>query len=67
MTLSHLVSCFCISTEVIRIIIDLPFLCAAAKGQFIKDAGLAGFAMWEAGGDSDDILLNAITSAVGST
>ncbi|KAH9027953.1 chitinase [Lactarius pseudohatsudake] len=32
----------------------------AAKGEYIRDAGLAGFAMWEAGGDSDDILLDAI-------
>ncbi|KZP14641.1 glycoside hydrolase family 18 protein [Athelia psychrophila] len=31
-----------------------------AKGQFIVDAGLAGFAMWEAGGDLGDILLDAI-------
>ena len=66
MTLYPLVSCFCTSTKDNRII-DVPFLCAAAKGQFIKDAGLAGFAMWQAGGDSDDILLDAITSAVGST
>ncbi|KAH8984623.1 glycoside hydrolase family 18 protein [Lactarius akahatsu] len=32
----------------------------AAKGEYIRDAGLAGFAMWEAGSDSDDILLDAI-------
>ena len=66
MTLSHLVSCFCTSTEDNRVILNTHFLCAAAKGQFIKDAGLAGFAMWQAGGDSDDILLDAITSAIGS-
>ncbi|KAI9458900.1 glycoside hydrolase [Lactarius psammicola] len=36
----------------------------AAKGQYIKDAGLAGFAVWEAGGDSNDILLDAIKSAI---
>jgi len=36
-----------------------------AKGQYIKEAGLAGFAMWETGGDSNDILLNAINSAIG--
>ncbi|KAL0059639.1 hypothetical protein AAF712_013604 [Marasmius tenuissimus] len=34
----------------------------AAKGEFIRANGLAGFAMWEAGGDSDDILLDAIRS-----
>ncbi|THG97747.1 hypothetical protein EW145_g7554 [Phellinidium pouzarii] len=32
----------------------------AAKGKFITDSGLAGFAMWETGGDSGDILLDAI-------
>ncbi|KAI9452739.1 chitinase [Russula earlei] len=35
----------------------------AAKGQFIKTAGLRGFTMWEAGGDSHDILLDAIRSS----
>jgi len=39
----------------------------AAKGKYIKSAGLAGFAMWEAGGDSHNILLKAINSAVGNT
>ncbi|THH18711.1 hypothetical protein EW146_g2328 [Bondarzewia mesenterica] len=34
-----------------------------AKGKFIADVGLAGFAMWEAGGDSNNILLNAISEA----
>ncbi len=33
-----------------------------AKGQFISDNGLAGFAIWEAGGDSSDILLDAARS-----
>ncbi|KAA1479345.1 glycoside hydrolase [Dentipellis sp. KUC8613] len=37
----------------------------AAKGQFISTAGLAGFAMWEAGGDRNDILLDAITGGMG--
>jgi len=37
----------------------------AAKGAFIADAGLAGFAMWEAAGDWDDILLDAIRSGAG--
>ncbi|KAF8510380.1 glycoside hydrolase family 18 protein [Gautieria morchelliformis] len=31
-----------------------------AKGAYIKSAGLRGFSMWEAGGDSQDILLDAI-------
>ena len=37
----------------------------AAKGKFIHSNGLAGFAMWEAGGDYNDILLNSIRSALG--
>ncbi|KAJ4479205.1 chitinase [Lentinula aciculospora] len=36
-----------------------------AKGNFIAEYGLAGFAMWEAGGDFNDILLDSIRSAVG--
>ncbi|KAJ3856394.1 glycoside hydrolase family 18 protein [Lentinula lateritia] len=36
-----------------------------AKGNFIAAYGLAGFAMWEAGGDFNDILLDAIRAAVG--
>jgi len=37
----------------------------AAKGEFIIDMGLAGFAMWEAGGDSNDMLLDAIENGMG--
>ena len=37
----------------------------AAKGQFINDAGLLGFAMWEAAGDYNDMLLDAISDAIG--
>ena len=37
----------------------------AAKGNYIKEAGLRGFAMWEAGGDYHDILLDSIRSAAG--
>ncbi|TFK43785.1 glycoside hydrolase family 18 protein [Crucibulum laeve] len=36
-----------------------------AKGSFIRSKGLRGFAMWEAGGDSRDILLNSIRSSGG--
>ena len=35
----------------------------ALKGNFIHDQGLAGFAMWEAGGDKDDQLLDAISES----
>ena len=37
----------------------------AAKGQYIEETGLRGFEMWEAGGDYNDILLDAINEAVG--
>ena len=36
-----------------------------AKGNFIKETGLRGFAMWEAGGDYDEILIDAIRDAAG--
>ena len=36
----------------------------AAKGEFINDMGLAGFAVWHIAGDSDDILLDAISDAM---
>ncbi|THU83227.1 hypothetical protein K435DRAFT_871510 [Dendrothele bispora CBS 962.96] len=32
----------------------------AAKGEFISGKGLAGFAIWEAGGDYKDLMLDAI-------
>jgi chitinase len=38
----------------------------AAKGKFIKSKKLRGFSLWEAGGDSNDILLDSIRKAVGS-
>ncbi|EGO03459.1 glycoside hydrolase family 18 protein [Serpula lacrymans var. lacrymans S7.3] len=37
----------------------------AAKGAYINQAGLRGFAMFEAAGDSNDILLDAISNAIG--
>jgi hypothetical protein len=39
----------------------------AAKGQVIHDLNLAGFAMWEAGGDPKGILVNSIRSAMQTT
>ncbi|KAG6826962.1 hypothetical protein H0H92_013736 [Tricholoma furcatifolium] len=36
----------------------------AAKGKFISDNAILGFAMWDAAGDSDNILIDAITSAM---
>ena len=47
------------------VLTDLCLHHTAAKGKFINEAGLAGFAMWETGGDSDDILLDAIRSGIG--
>ena len=37
----------------------------SAKGRFIKDTERRGFAMWEAGGDFNDILLDAILFGAG--
>ncbi|KAF8836468.1 hypothetical protein BDN67DRAFT_1014685 [Paxillus ammoniavirescens] len=37
----------------------------AAKGRYIRETGLRGFSMWEAGGDYDDILLDSIRRAAG--
>ncbi|CAL1708903.1 unnamed protein product [Somion occarium] len=37
----------------------------AAKGKFIVDSGMAGFAMWEAAGDHNDLLLDSINAAMG--
>ncbi|KAF9463284.1 chitinase [Collybia nuda] len=37
----------------------------SAKGAFIKSKGLRGFAMWEAGGDSNDILLDSVRRSGG--
>ncbi|KAF4809936.1 Chitinase A1 [Colletotrichum siamense] len=36
-----------------------------AKGKYLTGAGMAGFAMWEAGGDYKNILIDSIRSAVG--
>lgn len=58
-TPSHLV-CFMFSTPIYIIDVSL----AAAKGQYIKQANLAGFAVYEEGGDYNNILLNAINGAM---
>ncbi|TFY82454.1 hypothetical protein EWM64_g1554 [Hericium alpestre] len=39
----------------------------AAKGDFIKSKGLAGFNMWETGSDFNNILVDSIRSAAGFT
>jgi GH18 family chitinase len=42
-----------------------PDAATAAKGAFIRDQGLLGFAMWESVGDYDDLLLDAIENGMG--
>ncbi|KAF5383230.1 hypothetical protein D9615_004978 [Tricholomella constricta] len=37
----------------------------AAKGEFINANGLRGFAMWHSAGDSNDILIDSISGAMG--
>lgn len=36
-----------------------------AKGRFIQQSSLLGFAMWEAAGDYEDMLLDAISDGMG--
>ncbi|KAK7051552.1 hypothetical protein VNI00_004531 [Paramarasmius palmivorus] len=38
---------------------------AEAKGKFIKDAGIAGFAAWHTGGDYNNILIDGIRKNMG--
>lgn len=40
-------------------------LSTAAKGRFIQQSGLLGFAMWEVAGDYEDMLLDAISDGMG--
>ena len=37
----------------------------AAKGSYVHDVGLLGFAMWNAAEDYDDILVDAISEGAG--
>lgn len=37
----------------------------AAKGKFIVDNKLLGFSMWDITGDSNDLLVDALTQAAG--
>jgi hypothetical protein len=63
MTLLHLVRHLCCS-PVGRVTVKPLLFWTAAKGQYIEETGLAGFILWQAGGDHNDILLDAIKSAV---
>lgn len=50
-----------------QLIVGYPLICkynTAAKGTFIHNLGLAGFAMFETGGDFNNILVNSIRSAM---
>ncbi len=50
-----------------RLLVSYPLICnykTAAKGMFIHDFGLAGFAMWQTAGDYNNILVNSIRSAM---
>jgi chitinase len=47
------------TTSNIYVSYDDP-LSFASKGEYIRTAGLKGFAMWEAGGDYKDALLDSI-------
>jgi spore germination protein YaaH len=38
---------------------------AEAKGKFIKDVGIAGFAAWHTGGDYNNILVDGIRKNMG--
>lgn len=42
----------------------LAFIFEAAKGTFVKQNGLLGWAMYEAGGDYNNILSTAIAKAI---
>jgi len=53
-----------------RLLVGYPLICnykTAAKGMFIHDSNLAGFAMWETGGDYNNILTSSIRSAMQMT
>ena len=56
---------FIIHIYLSRIANDIPT--TEAKGQFILSQGLKGFAMWDAGSDYDDLLLDAICTGMGSS
>lgn len=40
-------------------------LFTAAKGKFIQEQGLRGFALWEASSDYNNLLVDAISNAIG--
>lgn len=58
-TPSHLV---CVIISIVILVADMWVV--AAKGQYIKQTGLGGFAMYEASGDYEGMLVQAITQAM---
>jgi hypothetical protein len=53
-----------------QLLVGHPLICnykTAAKGEFIHDFGLAGFSMFETGGDFNNLLVNSIRSAMHMT
>ncbi len=53
-----------------QLLVGYPLICdhkTDAKGHFIHEMGLAGFSMWETGGDSKDILVDSIRLAMHMT
>jgi chitinase len=53
-----------------QLLVGYPLICnykTAAKGTFIHNLNLAGFAMWELGGDFNNLLVNSIRSAMQMT
>lgn len=54
-------------TSCTQLLIGYPLICGyktVAKGVFIHNLGLAGFAMYEIAGDYDNILVRSIRSAM---
>ena len=49
---------------VISVFVLMMVPCAAAKGKYINDAGLLGFAVWDSVGDYKDLLLTSIEDSM---
>jgi hypothetical protein len=59
---------FCTSRT--QLLVGYPLICdhkTVAKGIYIRDADLAGFAMFETGSDYKSILVSSILSAMNMT
>jgi chitinase len=59
---------FCTSRT--QLLVGYPLICGhktVAKGVFINDLGLAGFSIYEIGGDYNNILVSSIRTAMQMT